>query len=295
MSVAQGSLPIVHLPQAVPSISKTIRGDSTSYVISGACSMFVDQFGQHIQFSQHPGLTFSSMEAAFDYFEAHAKLQKQRATQANARPVDCATRQMWQFDASLEPANVRSLVRLPTQFLRPGGPCFESAAESISQEPLRAPDREHPSSRSSPPEIPPYTLFAESTPHARDIQAQTPVELPTEGWLSFPPVELPAEELQSSTIHSQAINGFGLQSFLPSPEVPDQANSLVKNHTAPHYDPDHHTSSPSSKDDGILAHPQSSYGSYPLASSYSGTVLPQTLAQKDMRVLGVPLSADINE
>ena len=257
--------------------------------------MFVDRFGKHIQFSQYPGLTFSSMEAAFDYFEAHAKLQNQRAIQANARPVNCATQQMWQFNSSLEPANVRPLVRLPTPCLRQGGLCFESAAESISQEPLRAPDPEHPSSQSSLLETPPYTLFAESTPHARGIQAQTPAELPAGGFQSWPPVELPAEELQSSTIHSQAMNGFDLQPFLPSPEVPDQANTLFENHTAPHYDHSFLTRSSSSNDDNILSQIQTSHGSCPLASSYSGTVLPQTLAQKDMRVLGVPLTADIDE
>ena len=257
--------------------------------------MFVDRFGKHIQFFQYPGLTFSSMEAAFGYFEAHAKLQKQRAIQANARPVDCATKQMWQFDNSLEPTNVRPLVRLPTPFLGQGGPCFEPAAETISQEPLRAPDPEHPSSRLSPPEIPPYTLFAESTPHAQDIKAQTSVELPTKGLQSWPPVELPAEELQSSTAHSQAMNGFDLPPFLSSPEVPDQAYTLVANHTTPHTDHNVLTPSPSFTDDSILSQTQTSYGSYPLASSYSGTVLPQTLAQKDMRVLGVPLTADIDE
>ena len=257
--------------------------------------MFVDQFGKHIQFSQYPGLTFSSMEAAFGYFEAHAKLQKQRAIQANARPVDCATQQMWQFDNSLEPTNVRPLVHLPTPFLGQGGPCFKPAAETISQEPLRAPDPEPISSRSSLPEIPPYTLFAESTPHAQDIQAQTPVELPTKGLQSWPPVELPAEELQSSTVRSQAMNGFDLQAYLPSPEAPDQADTLVENHTTPHSDHNLLTPSSTSTDYGVLSQPQTSYGSYPLASSYSGTVLPQTLAQKDMRVLGVPLTADIDE
>ena len=267
--------------------------------------MVVDQFGKHIQFSQYPGLTFSSMEAAFDYFEAHAKLQKQRAIQAKARLVDCAAQRrpkilepcepVWQFNTSLKPANVRPVVCLPTPCLIQGSPCFESAAESISQEPLRAPDPVYPSSRSSPPETPPHTLFAESTPHARNLQAQIPVKLPAEGLHSWPPLESPAEELQPSTVCSQAKNGFGLQPFLPSPEVPDEANMLIKNHTTPHYNHQFPTPSPSSEYDGILIQTQSFYGSYPLASSYSATALPQTLAQKDMRVLGVPLTADIDE
>ena len=266
--------------------------------------MFVDQFGQHIQFSQCPGLTFSSMEAAFGYFEAHAKLQK---IKANAQLVEWAAQQacqprvldpreqMWKFDPSLEPANVRPLVCLPTPCLRQRGPWFELAAESISQEPLRAPDPVYPSSRSSPPEIPPYTLFAESTPHARGIQAQIPVKLPAEGLQPWPPVELPAEGLQPSTIHPQAMHGFDLQPFLPSPEVPDQANMPAENHTASHTDLGFLTPSASFSDDRILAQPQSSYASHALALSDSATVLPQTLAHKDMRVLGVPLTADIDE
>ena len=283
-SAGQGSLPIVQLPQSIPSISKTIRGDTMSYVINGECSISVDQFGKHIQFSQFPGLRFSSMEAAFHYFEAHAKLQKQRTIQANARPVDCATQQMWQFDPSLKPANVRPVVRLPTPYLRQGGPCFESAAESISQEPLRALDAEYPLSRLSPPETPPLTLFAESTPHAQNIQTHTPVELSAEGLQSWRPVELPVDEAQSLINQSQAMNGFGLQSFLPSLEVSNPANTSIENYSAPHYDQNILISSPCFIDDGILAQPQSSYG-----------VLPQTLVKKDLRVLGVPLTADIDE
>ena len=268
--------------------------------------MFVDQFGQHIRFSQCPGLTFPSMEAAFGFFESYAKLQKARAM-TNALLVERAAQkarhprvlelreQMWQFDPSLEPANVRPAVCLPTPRLRQGGPWFELAAESIKQEPLRAPDPVYPSSRSSPLETPPQTLFAESTPHARDIQARIPVTLPAEGLQRWPPVELPAKELQSSTVHPQAMNGFDLQPFLPSPEVPVQANTPAESHTASHTDHSLLTPSSSSTDDSILAQPQSSYTSYPIALSYSATILPQTLAHKDMRVLGVPLTADIDE
>ena len=256
--------------------------------------MFVDQSGQHIKFPQYPGLTFSSMEAAFTYIEAHAKLQKQRTAWAKSqsavcdvqrsrwpRPLDPSER-IWQFDSSLEPNNVKPAVRLPIRYLEQAIPHVELAAEALSQDTLKSLNSVYPSSRSSPPEIPPHTLFAESTPHARDIQVQRRVELP-------------AEELQLCTVRSQAVNGFDLQPLLPWPAVPDQGNTPVEDHFSSHSNHELLSSSPSSKDDGILAQPQSSYGSYPLASSYSGTVLPQTLAKKDMRALGVPLTADIDE
>ena len=291
----------IHLTQPVPYISKTIHGDMTSYVVKGECSMSIDQLGQRIQFSQYPGLTFSSMESAFNYFEAHAKLQQQRAIKANGQLAgqcnQSATQQarrpvaldpcerIWQFDASLEPTNLKPVVRLPTRS-HPGirDPPSESAAETVSQDTWKALDPVHSMSRSSPPEIPPQTLFAESTPHARYIQAQPK-----------PRVKLPMKELQSSPFHSQPTNDSSVQQPLPSLPQSYPAKTLFEDDTAPHAY--HSLCSPSypSKDDEILAQPQSSYGSCPLPSSYSATVLPQTLAKKDMRVLGVPLTADIDE
>ena len=258
--------------------------------------MSIDQLGQRIQFPQYPGLTFSSMESAFNYFEAYANLQQQRAIKANGQlagqraaqqlrrpvPLDRCER-IWQFDASLEPTNLKPVVRLPTRSY-PGirDPPFDSAAETVSQDTCKALDPVQSMSRSSPPEIPPQTLFAESTPHARYIQAQ-------------PRVELPIKELQSSPFHSQATNDSSVQQPLPSLPPSYPAKTLFEDDTAPHVY--HSLCSPSSpsKDDEILAQPQSSHGSYPLPSSYSATVLPQTLAKKDMRVLGVPLTADIDE
>ena len=260
--------------------------------------MWLDQFGQHIQFPQYPGLTFSSMEAAFDYIEAYAKSQKQRAIQPNAQLVDYAPQharrprvldpceRMWQFDASLEPVNSKSVVRILTPYLKREGHCFELAAEPISQEPLKAPYLVYPSSQSWQPETPPETLFAESTPHAQIIQGQ-------------PRVELPAEELQSPPFHVPVMNGFSVQQPLPSPPSPpsppaNEASTLVEDHDALRTCHDSFSPPPYSNDD-ILAQPQSSYGSYPLPSLYSATVLPQTLINKDKRVLGVPLTANTDE
>ena len=255
--------------------------------------MSIDQLGRHIRFPQYSGLTFSSMESAFGYFEAQAKLPNQRAFQAAGQLVDQAAQQahhsravhpcerIWQFDSSLEPANVKPVVRLPTcSFLGLQGLPFESVVDRVSQGIQKALDPAQPSSRSSPPEPPPQTLFAESTPHARDIQAQ-------------PRARLSAQVLQSRALESQATNGSNLQTPLPSPPAPTP-RTLGGDHTALH---NHHNvlSSSFSQDEEILTQPQSSYGSYALPPAYSATVLPQTLARKDKRVLGVPLTADIDE
>ena len=259
--------------------------------------MSVDQCGRHIQFSQYPGLTFSSMESAFYYFEARANLQKQGVILANGQLADYAVQrarplraldscdEVWRFDASLQPANVKPVVCLPTRYPRLRSPQLYSVAEPVSQATLKAPEPVYSSSPSSPPEVPPQTLFAESTPHARDIQAQ-------------PRVRLPADKLHSLRVDTQATNDSKQQKQQqqppPSSPATNQANTLIEYHLAPHAY--HDTFSTSFvEDDEILAQPQSSYGSCPLPSAYSATALPQTLAKKDKRVLGVPLTAGIDE
>lgn len=288
----KSSLQNTHLNHSKPSISKTICGETTSYVVKGDCSMSVDQSGRHIQFSQYPGLTFSSMESAFYYFEAREKLQKQGVIQANGQLTDHAVPrarppraldscdEVWRFDASLQPANVKPVVCLPTPYSRLRSPQLHSAAEPVSQATLKAPEPVYSSPPSSPPEVPPQTLFAESTPHARDIQAQ-------------PRVRLPAG-IKSWRVDIQATNGSTLQQSPPSSPATNQANALTESRLAPHTC--HETFSTSfSKGDEILAQPQSSYGSCSLPPAYSATALPQTLAKKDKRVLGVPLTARVDE
>lgn len=285
----KSSLQNIHLNQPKPSISKTVCGDNTFYVVK---CMSVDQSGRQIQFPQYPGRTFSSMEEAFHYFETHAKLQKQITIQANRQLADYAVQQahppraldsydeVWRFDTSLQPANVKPVVCLPTTFSKLRSPQLHSAAEPVSQATSKAPDPVYSSSPSSPPEVPPQTLFAESTPHARDVQAQ-------------PRVRLPADELPWR-IDIQPTNGSTLHQPPPSSSATNQASALIEKHLAPHTYHDICSKS-SSNDDKILAQPQSSYRSCPLPSAYSATALPQTLAKKDRRVLGVPLTADIDE
>ena len=275
-----------------------MRGSSISYDIKGDWSVSVDQSGQHYQFSQCPGLTFSSMESAFYYFEAHAKLQNQRAVHAAGQSAHHApphqvrragasdpTVGSWQLNSSLAPANVKPkpVVRLPAHTnLALQGPNFQSAAESVLQASLKAPDPIYSSSLSSPPDTPPQTLFAESTPHAREIQAQ-------------PRIRPPRKELQSWPFNPQGTDGSNLQRPLPSLPPSNQAQPQLGTHTSPHTC--HNNSSPSSlpTDDEILVQPQNSLRSTSPPSSDSAVALPQTLAKKDRRVLGVPLTAEVDE
>ena len=109
-------------------ISKTMVGGRNSYVIKGDHIISVDELGQRIQFPQFPGLTFSSMESAFKYFEAHSRFQKDRAVPSVQQPVNHAAHQPrrvkalaahgqnWQFDSSLQSVNAkRPLVRPSTR------------------------------------------------------------------------------------------------------------------------------------------------------------------------------------
>lgn len=233
------------------------------------------------------------MESAFYYFEMRAKLQKQGVIQANGQLIDHAVQrarplraldscdEVWRFDASLKPANLKPMVRLPRPYSRLRSLQLHAAAEPVSQARLKAPEPVYPSSPSSLLEVPPQTLFAESTPHARDIQAQ-------------PRVRLPADGLNPWRVDIQATNGSTLQQNPPFSPTTNQANALIEKQLAPYTYHDTISTS-SSDDDEILAQPQSSHGSCPIPSAYSATALPQTLAKKDLRVLGVPLTAGIDE
>lgn len=362
----QNPLQSSHLTGPMPSISKTIQGSTTSYVIKGDYSLYTDQSGQHFRFPQCPGLTFSSMERAFEYFEAHAKLQKQRAAQtasqwthnaAQQEPTAQQVRRAGIFDpsarigqliASLAPANVKPVVRLPPQsYLGLQGPKFQSVAGSVAQDLLKVPGPVYSSSISSLPDTPPQTLFAESRPHAREIKAQPKIKLPhhdpqswpfkssqgTEysnpqrplpGLLSLNHAQPPLENTPSQTLFAEStphareiqaqprikvphkdsqswpFNSQGTDfsnSHRPLPGLPplNHEQPPLESHTSP--DTCHNDFSPSfpRKDDKILVHPQNSPNSPSPPSSYSAIALPITLAKKDRRVLGVPLTADVDE
>ena len=282
------------LSSFVPSISKTLRDLTTFCVTNGPFSAYNDHLGQHVRFPQCPHLTFSSPHSASEYFEALAKLQKlQHVLEAAGRQADYAAERsrlpkipdpcerVWQFKSSLEPSNVKPVVNLPTSsYEQRRGPDPDSAVESVSQDTRKALVFQ-PSSRSSTSQFPPQTLFTESTPHAQQIQAQPRVVLPVPGVHSWP-------------YNSQLTPGSNLQPSRPSLPLSKQTSTRPGNHTA--LDIYHDISSPSSSSfDETLAQPQSSYDSCSLPSSYTATVFPQTLAKKDKRVLGVSLTASIDE
>ena len=279
---------ILYSSPSVPSISKTIRGDSVFYIVNGPFSVYNDHLGQHIRFPQCPHLTFPSMESAFGYFEKLAKSQKlQRAVEVSGLPIGYPKipdpcERTWELKSSLEPSDVKPVVRLPTHLYgQIRGPGPEPAPEAVSQGTRKAPAVQ-PTSRSSPLQVPPQTLFAESTPHAQEIQAQPRVALPVKGLGSWP-------------YHSQVTSGSYVQPSRPSPPLLKQKSALRDYHKALDIYQYLSSSSSSSLNDEMLAQPQSSYNSCPLPPSYAATVFPKTLAKKDKRVLGVSLTANIDE
>ena len=197
-------------------------------------------------------------------------------------------------------------------------------------------------SRAPLAELPPQTLFTESTPHAQGLQNQPPVvrlpslklqpclldsrptnspvypspraplaEIPPQnpfaGSITHaqgqgqPPLRRPILKLQTCLIDPESTNRSCLEQSLPSLALPNQSKTLPNQANILSEDSGmlypHYISSPSSSsmDDEIIAQPPSSHRSTPRLPSYLDTVFPQTLAKKDKRVLGVPLTADIDE
>lgn len=296
-------------------ISRIIRGNNISYSVNGSFTMSMDGSGKSIRFSHCPALTFSSMQHAFEYFEAQARLREQSAIQSGRQQRRPAAQQglqaeqlglragqlallagqqallaealdtcepIWQFDAPLKPPSKKPVIRQPYLGIR--GPHCAPGAELVPQNTWEAPVPIHSLSRSSPPEPPPQTLFAQSTPHAQEIQAQPQVRLPHKGLSSWP-------------FESPATKGSPLQQSMQSSNEAQATSGL---NVCPTY-PDSSFPSFLARDDESSDQPDTYYGSHSLPSPpppppYSDTAaLPQTLAKKDRRVLGVSLTADINE
>ena len=121
---------------------------------------------------------------------------------------------VWQFDPPLIPVDAQCVVKLPTP---PSSSVSDSqyqhATVSFTQCQSKEPDLVHSSSESSAPESPPQTLFAESTPHAQEIQAR-------------PRVRLPVKELQSWPVQSQVTRDDPFLRSLSSTQLADEAMTL---------------------------------------------------------------------
>lgn len=293
-------------PPAQPLI-RTVQGNTVSWTTQTPFTISTDSDGKHIRFSHCPGLVFPSMQYAFDYFHVQAKLHNQRASQARQQqwlqaaeqdiqvaqrhlqaeqqgytaerlglgagqlanfPL-CSFEPVWQFNTPIRPNDAQSVASLPT-------PPSHSVSDSHATEANSL----H-SSASSPPESPPQNLFAEPTPHAQDILAQSRFKLPVRGldpWFFQPPA--------TKEDHC-------MQSLWPTPHA-DQATTLSNSHrqssTWGSVLPQTLTNEVEVSDQ-----PLSLNESHPLPASYAHTVFPQTLYRKDRNVLGVPLSAGIDE
>ena len=181
-----------------------------------------------------------------------------------------------------KPNDGLSLVKIPTPPRSSGSESrYQHATEPSTQNLWKARDPIHPTSGSSPPKSPPQTLFAESTPHAREIQAQPRPILPAQRLQTWPYQSKGTEDdsfLQSSSLRQPADQSMMLNDSL-DPSLIYADTVLLRNIASQvnlSVQPDI---------DKVNA----------LPSSYADTVLPQTLIKKDRRVLGVPMSAGIDE
>lgn len=272
--------------------------------------MSIDNDGRkHIRFPHCSELTFPSMQYAFDYFQVQGKLYDQRVLEqrrpkrvaqqglqaAQTRPQMAQqlehlslraaqlaealypSEPVWQFNTPLKPTDVQYVVKLPTKPSHSASDSQYHEAESFNQNQWKEPDSTHSSSRSSPPEPPPQTLFAESTPHAQEIQAWPRVKLPVKGLQSWPfqprvtkdssfpqpasSTQLAEETLTLSGSHHQPSSCIGTvlpQTLINEVDIFDQPPSHL------------------------------------MPSSYADTALPQTLDKKDRRILGVSSTAGID-
>ncbi|KAL9067129.1 MAG: hypothetical protein Q9161_007121 [Pseudevernia consocians] len=269
-----------------------------------------DDGRKHIRFSHCPELTFPSLQYAFDYFHVQGKLYDQRIReqrrlkrvarqwfQAAQTPSQVEqqlehlalqagqlaealypSESVWQCDTSLQPIVAQYDIKLPIKPSHSASDSQYNAAEPFNQNQWKEPDSIHSSSRLSPPESPPQTIFAESTPHAQEIQAWPRVTLPVKGSQSWP--------FQSRVTKD---NLFLQPSS--STQLAEEALTLPGSYNQP-----------SSYTGTVL--PQTLINevdiydqppSYPMPSSYADTALPQTLNKKDRRILGVSSTAGIDE
>ena len=229
----------------------------------------------HLPIDQRDHLEYLSLQA-----EQLAKYAAQQAYLANALSTCGPARH---HKTPLKPNDGLSLVEIPTPPRSSGSDSqYQQATESSTQNLWKERGPFHSTSGSSPPESPPQTLFAESTPHAREIQAQPQLRLPVQGLQSWPYQPKATKDdpfLQSSSLRQPADQIMMLtDSYDPSLTYADTILSQTLANEA-----------------NMSVQPTNVAGPNPLPSSYATTVLPQTLNKKDRRVLGVPLSAGIDE
>ncbi len=315
------------MKRPVQPLIRTEQGKTVSWSTKDSFVINNDINGQtHIRFSHCPELAFPSMQYAFDYFHVQGKLHDQRLIQLDrqqrlqaaqrdlqvaqryrqveqqgyrvsqldsqaGRLADSATQHVclagklssvepvWQFDPPLKPVDAQCIVKLPTP---PSSSVSDSqyqhATESFTQYQSREPDPAYSSSESSAAESPPQTLFAESTPHAQEVQAR-------------PRVRLPAKGLQSWPFQSPVAKDNPFLRSLSSTQLADGAMTLPRSHYQPSTCigtilPPISTNTVDTSDRPLIS---------PLPSSYADIALPQTLNRKDRRILGVSLSAGIDE
>ena len=251
--------------------------------------MSIDSNGKFIRFSHCPWLGFPSMQYAFDYFQAQAKLHNQRVIQHGLQSLyhaglglqagqlaGSAVQQAllgealspmepaWETDTPLKQTDAQSIASLRTPLSRGLSEFqYQHAAKPYTQNQRKDHNPVRSSSRSSPFQPPPQTLFAESTPHASEIRGRSRLGLPRPSKSRRPKDKPFVHSLSSTTL----FNSHYHQSTRTDSAIPRDLINVAD----------------------ISDQPPN------LPSSYGDTILPQTLHKKDRRILGVPASADIEE
>ena len=228
----------------------------------------------HLPIDQRDHLGYLSLRA-----EQLAKYAAQQASIANALSTCGPARH---HKTPRKPNDGLSFVKIPTPPRSNGSDSrYQHATVPSTQTLWKERDPIHPTSGSSPPKSPPQTLFAESTPHAREIQAQPRLILPMQGLQTWPYQSKATEDdtfLPSSSLRHADQSMMSTNSLDPSLNYADTVFSQnIANQV------------------NFSVQPTKIDKLNPLPCSYADTVLPQTLNKKDRRVLGVPISAGIDE
>lgn len=186
-----------------------------------------------------------------------------------------------QLDPPFKPIGVQPIANIPKPPSRSASDSqCQLANELLGEGEWEEPDPVHSSSMSSPLDPPPQTLFAESTPHAQEIQTQPRVRLPVKGSQIWP--------FQSQVTKTDPFLHF----ISAKSAVQAVSNPSVSHHLSTCID----TALPQilSKEVDISKQPPISLRSCSLPP-YADTVLPETLNKKDRRFLGVSSSASNDE
>lgn len=321
---------ILPTPPAQPLI-RTDNGISVSYAIKVPFTMSRDGNGRHIRFSHCPKLRFPSMQYAFDYFHVQQRLYDQRVNQDKWQQHSQAGQQNLDSQQSLRLTQQDVQATQQSQAVQQ----VHAAQPSIRAAQMHLPtDQQNhleylASARHNVPLKPNNGLFSVGIPtpprsggpesqyqHVIEPSVQNPWEERGPAyatghmrrgwsWISRACGVHSSERARVRDSGNDDADVQGLQSW-PLPPRATEGDSLLQS-SSPKQPADQSMMLTDSYDPSLTyadTAPLQNLGNEvnisvqstnPLPSSYANTVLPQTLNKKDRRVLGVPISAGVDE